>query len=114
MTHFYLYRADLLKGWPRVWKMTDTAIEKRTREQKRAFVEYVADYLPERLIIDNAGVVRIPTEQEKYDLDPASYHAPDGMYVHEGQVHETPEQPLDMLVPVFDATTATWIETASP
>jgi hypothetical protein len=113
--YFYLYQADLARGYPRVKRISETSIPEYN-SQGELLREYQADTLPERLIMDDSGVVREPTLQERYDLAQRfdqEYVVPVGMYVKNGAVKAIPERPVSLLNPKFDVEQETWLETAT-
>lgn len=110
---YYLYRKDLVHGYPRVKLIADDPL-KLTAGEKKLLCLYQGETLPERLIWDSfKKACRQPTEQEKHDLDQAAYQPPPSCYVKAGLVRPKPAMPANMLRPSFDTETEQWTETAS-
>lgn len=118
MKYFYLNEEHLQKGYPGVLEISDKAIENYEVEfLKKGIVArvYIGEYLPDRLVWDsNLKEVRIATEQERYDLDPANYELRENShYMKDGIIKNKPQYPTNMLKPIFSVDLEIWEEAAT-
>lgn len=118
MKYFYLNNDHLKKGYPAVLLMQDASLENYEMNFLNKGIssrEYIGEYLPERLIYDEKlKKVRIPTEQECYDLDPSNYVLKeDTYYLKNEKVKLKPEYPKNMIKPIFSVDKESWEESAT-